>query len=342
MPNEPYRPLVLVVEDDPANRALLTQLLERADYRPVLASDGLSGLAAAFDLNPDVMLLDVELPGLDGLEICRRLRLDPRTVALPIVLLTGKASVDDVVAGLDAGADDFLAKPFHAYELLARLRSARRLALVMAEMEGAHGVVAALANAVEAKDQVTEHHCQRLAGLANLLGVAAGLDPRTLKGVVFGALLHDIGKIGVSDLILQKQGPLTSDEWAEMRQHPIIGERICRPLAASRDFAPIVRHHHERWDGFGYPDRLRGLDIPIGARIVGLVDAFDAMTHDRPYRAGFALDQALEEIRTEAGRQFDPELVACFLDIVHGEDPVTTGDQLRIGSLSAIRASSLT
>jgi putative two-component system response regulator len=321
---------------------LLTHLLERAGYRPVTANDGPSGLAAAFELEPDVVLLDVNLPGIDGLEICRRLRADPRTVALPVVLLTGRTSVDDVVAGLDAGADDFLSKPFHEAELLARLRSARRLALVMAEMEGAQGVVAALANAVEAKDTMTEHHCQRLAGLAHLLATAAELDPASIKGVVFGALLHDIGKIGVSDLILKKPARLTADEWTEMRRHPIIGEQICRPLASSREFAPIVRHHHERWDGLGYPDRLRGDEIPIGARIVGLVDAFDAMTHDRPYRDARSPMDAIAALGTDAGRQFDPGLVERFAIIVERDDLTEPGERLRMDSLAALRASSLT
>ena len=335
-------PTVLVIEDDPANRALLTALLERAGYRAVTASDGPSGLAAALEIAPDLVLLDVGLPGMDGLEICRRLRADPRTVTLPVVLLTGRTSVDDVVAGLDAGADDFLAKPFREAELLARLRSARRLALVVAEMESAQGVVAALANAVEAKDSMTEHHCQRLAGLAHQLATAAGLDPVSVKGIVFGALLHDIGKIGVSDLVLKKPGELTDDEWIEMRRHPIIGEQICRPLASSREFAPIVRHHHERWDGAGYPDRLKGHEIPIGARIVGLVDAFDAIIHERPYREGQTLDNAVEEIAAEAGRQFDPDLVERFATIVERIDLEETDDRLRIGSLAALRASSLT
>ena len=336
----PAAPTVLVVEDDPSNSALLTALLERAGYRAVTASDGPSGLAAAFEIAPDLVLLDVGLPGMDGLEICRRLRADPRTVTLPVVLLTGRTSVDDVVAGLDAGADDFLAKPFHEAELLARLRSARRLALVMAEMESAQGVVAALANAVEAKDSMTEDHCQRLAGLSHLLATAAELDPVTIKAVVVGALLHDIGKIGVSDLILKKPGALTDDEWIEMRRHPIIGEQICRPLASSREFAPIVRHHHERWDGFGYPDRLKGREIPIGARIVGLVDAFDAIIHERPYRQGKTKEEAMAELTAEAGRQFDPDLVERFAAIVGRDDLGATDDRLRIDSLAALRASS--
>ena len=331
---DPAIPTVLVVEDDPSNRALLTRLLERAGYNAVAAPDGPSGLAAAFEVAPDIVLLDVGLPGMDGLAICRRLRADPRTVALPVVLLTGRTSVDDVVAGLDAGADDFLAKPFHEAELLARLRSARRLARVMAEMESAQGVVAALANAVEAKDSMTEHHCQRLAGLAHLLATAAELDPVSVKGVVFGALLHDIGKIGVSDVILKKPGALTKDEWLQMRQHPLIGEQICRPLASSREFAPIVRHHHERWDGRGYPDRLKGEEIPIGARIVGLVDAFDAIVHDRPYRDARSLEGAVAELAADAGRQFDP-------DLVEREDLTDTGQRLRMDSLAALRASSL-
>jgi putative two-component system response regulator len=220
------------------------------------------------------------------------------------------------------------------------LRSARRLALVMAEMEGAQGVVAALANAVEAKDSMTEHHCQRLAGLAHMLATATNLDPSSIKGVVFGALLHDIGKIGVSDVILKKPGLLTEAEWVEMRRHPIIGEQICRPLQSSREFAPIVRHHHERWDGAGYPDRLKGDEIPIGARIVSLVDAFDAMVHDRPYRQARPLDSVVAELAADAGRQFDPELVECFAGIIDEEGLAETSERLRIESLAALRASS--
>ena len=339
--SEASAPTVLVVEDDAANRVLLTRLLERAGYRPVTADDGPSGLAAAFELSPDVVLLDVGLPGMDGLEICRRLRADPRTVALPVVLLTGRTSVDDVVAGLDAGADDFLAKPFNEAELLARLRSARRLELVMAEMESAQGVVAALANAVEAKDSMTEDHCQRLAGLAHVLATAAGLDRVSIKGIVVGALLHDIGKIGISDVILKKPGLLTDEEWVEMRRHPLIGEQICRPLHSSREFAPIVRHHHERWDGAGYPDRLKGDAIPIGARIVCLVDAFDAMVHDRPYRAARPVESAVTTLGAGAGRQFDPELVECFAGVVERNGLIETDARRRIDTLAALRASSL-
>jgi putative two-component system response regulator len=334
-------PTVLVVEDDAANRVLLTRLLERAGYRAVTADDGPSGLAAAFEVAPDLVLLDIGLPGMDGLEICRRLRADPRTVALPVVLLTGRTSVEDVVAGLDAGADDFLAKPFHEAELLARMRSARRLALVMAEMEGAQGVVAALANAVEAKDSMTEDHCQRLAGLAHVLATAGGVEPATIKGIVIGALLHDIGKIGVSDLILRKPGLLTEEEWLEMRRHPLIGEQICRPLQSSREFAPIVRHHHERWDGAGYPDRLQGDEIPVGARIVSLVDAFDAMIHDRPYRAARPLESAMATLAAGAGHQFDPELVERFAAIVERDGVIESSVRLRVDSLAALRASSL-
>jgi putative two-component system response regulator len=265
------------------------------------------------------VLLDADLPGYSGLEVCRRLRGDPKTVALPIILVTGKAGSHDVVAGLDAGADDFVRKPFDEAELIARVRSVLRLARVTAEMVGSHGVIAALANAVEAKDPTTRLHCRRLANMAHQLGLEIGLEAGALKGVVFGALLHDIGTIGVSDAILSKPGPLTRQEWAEMRLHPLIGERICEPLATASQFAPIVRHHHERWDGAGYPDGLRGERIPIGARIVGLVDAYDAIIHDRPYRPARPVEEALHELEREAGAQFDPELVRRFVPLVERE-----------------------
>jgi putative two-component system response regulator len=264
------------------------------------------------------------------------LRADPRTVALPIILVTGQTASRDVVAGLDAGADDFVRKPYDEAELMARVRSVMRLARVTAEMVGAHGVIAALANAVEAKDATTELHCQRLAGLAHHLGIAAGLEPASLKGLVFGALLHDIGKIGVSDAILTKPGPLSREEWAEMRLHPLIGERICEPLATASQFSSIVRHHHERWDGTGYPDGLRGELIPLGARIVGLVDAFDAIIHERPYRPARSVDEAVEELQREAGSQFDPDLVRLFVPIIENEHGEIRTPAVR--ALEALRA----
>jgi putative two-component system response regulator len=313
------RPLVLVVEDDAANRVLLSRRLARAGYDSQAVGTGPEGLEAALQGDADLLLLDVELPGLDGFQICRLLRADPRTVALPIILLTGRTSRADVVTGLDAGADDFLRKPYDEAELMARVRSVLRLTAAMAEVAGAHGVMAALANAVEAKDATTEVHCERLASLAHRLATAAGVEPSDLRPIVFGAMLHDVGKIGVRDEILTKPGPLTPDEWDEMRRHPVIGERICLPLASSASFGPIVRHHHERWDGKGYPDGLRSEAIPLGARIVGVVDAFDAIVHPRPYRAARSVDEALAELRRERGGQFEPALVEVFLRIVEAD-----------------------
>jgi putative two-component system response regulator len=307
---------LLVVEDDPSNRALLSELLTSEGYRAILAADGESGQRAVATHRPDLVLLDVGLPGLDGFELTRRLRLDPALATLPILLLTGRTAMSDVVTGLDAGADDFITKPFARPELIARIRSALRLRSVLVGMEAVHAVVAALANAVEAKDVPTERHCERLALLAARLGDRIGLSGAELDAITYGALLHDVGKIGVPDTILAKTGPLTDEEWAAVRRHPVIGERICAPLGAFAAFGPIIRHHHERWDGAGYPDGLRGEAISLGARIVGLVDAFDAMSHGRPYRAARTIDQALGEIRREAGRQFDPELVPVFVEEV--------------------------
>jgi putative two-component system response regulator len=308
-----------VVEDDAANRALLQALLRREGYEVIVAASGRDGLRAVRDDAPDLVLLDIEMPGMNGLEVCRALRADPDTVALPIILLTGRSSTSDLVDGLDAGADDFLRKPFERAELLARIRSVLRLAEAMAEVDGAHGVIAALANAVEAKDELTERHCQRLSTHARELALQAGVRSAELRPIVLGAMLHDVGKIGIADSVLNKPGPLTAAERLVMQTHPIIGASICAPLRGSRLFVPVIRHHHERWDGAGYPDRLRGEEIPLGARIVGLVDAFDAMVHDRPYRPARSVADALDEIHGLAGRQFDPELVAAFVPLVEAE-----------------------
>jgi putative two-component system response regulator len=305
---------ILVVEDDAANRLLLTTILGQAGYSTVSAADGETGLRAAREHDPDAVILDIGLPALDGLEVTRLLRAREATRTLPVILLTARASMADMVQGLDAGADDFIAKPFQREELLARIRSAVRMRRAVLGMETARSVVAALAGAVEAKDASTNAHCERLARLAAGIGRRAGFDDLQQEALAYGALLHDVGKIGIPEAILHKPGPLDAQEWTVLRRHPEIGERICRPLGLSSRFLPIVRHHHERWDGCGYPDGLAGELIPVGARIVGVVDAFDAMTHDRPYRAARPTGEALDEIRRESGRQFDPGLASLFIE----------------------------
>jgi putative two-component system response regulator len=307
-------PLVVVIEDEATQRMLLTRLLEREGYVVLALPDGETGLRAIIEYAPQLVLLDLNLPRMDGLEICRQLRADPLTATLPVIVVTAHTSLDDMVGALDAGADDFLAKPVQQAELLARMRSAIRLRRSITSLERATQIVAALANAVEAKDVGLVHHCRWLAHHAARVGVQVGLRGEELEAVAYGALLHDVGKIGVPEHLLRKEGPLSDEEWSVMRRHPEIGERICRPLRTSLSFAPIIRHHHEKFNGKGYPDRLRGEEIPLGARIVAVADAYEAMVHGRPYQPAQPHSLAAEELMSLRGSQFDPDLVPIFLD----------------------------
>ncbi len=307
--------VILVVDDEPVNRKLMRELLATRGYQIELAGNGEEALSKVRTHHPDLILLDVMMPQLDGLQTCRILKADETTRLVPIVLLTAMASLEDRVAGIEAGADDFITKPFNAVELLARVRSLVRVKHLNDQLERTEGILFALAATVEAKDPYTEGHLHRLVEYTTRLADALKLSPQDKHMVHYGALLHDIGKIGIPDAILNKPGRLTPEEFAIIQHHPEIGERICRPLRFAAHICPIVRGHHERWDGRGYPDGLAGEAITLGARIVAIADAFDAMTTDRPYRKALARDQVWEILRLEAGKQWDAALVDAFIAV---------------------------
>jgi cyclic di-GMP phosphodiesterase len=274
-----------------------------------LAPDGATALAVIETDPPDLVLLDVRMPRMDGYEVCRRIKSMPRGRLLPVVMITGLSHTAHRVAALEAGADDFMSKPVDGSELIARVRSALRLKELYNTLDSAEHVIFSLATAVEAKDSFTERHTQRVGESARLLGQRLGLPESTLDVLYRGGIIHDIGKIGVSDSILHKPGPLDPIEVPQMQAHVEIGESIVRPLHSTTGLLPIIRHHHERFDGLGYPDRLRAREIPRAARIVSVCDAFDALVNDRPYRTRRSTTEALAVLRAGAGTQWDPETV---------------------------------
>jgi len=285
-------------------------------YRTREAASAEEALAELVGELPDLILLDVRMSGITGIELCRQLKADKATRLVPIVLLTAQGELDTRVAGLEAGADDYFTKPVHLRELGARLRALIRLKRVVEELEKAENVITSLALTIEARDTYTAGHCVRLATLAVELGERLGLSQDDIGALRLGGFLHDLGKIAVPDGILLKRGSLTADEWSVMREHPIVGDRLARPMRTLGLVLPIIRHHHERMNGHGYPDRLVGNEIPFLARIMTIVDVYDALRTRRPYKP--ALEEA-EALRTlEAGTrsgQLDPDLVKLFLEI---------------------------
>ena len=302
-------PLVLVVDDGEMNRALVEAYLGDLDCRLRTAEDGPTALAAIEAESPDLVLLDVQMPGMDGYEVCRRIKARPRGRLLPVVMITALDHPKDRVLALEAGADDFMSKPVDRVELVARVRSALRLKALYDNLDSADQVIFSLAAAVEAKDAYTERHTHRVAETARHVGEKMGLSERALDALYRGGIIHDIGKIGVPDAVLLKPGPLDARELAAMRMHPIIGESIVRPLRSGASLLPIIRHHHEHFDGGGYPDGLARRAIPHLARIVAVCDAYDALVTDRPYRRAKSVDEAIAILNDGAGHQWDPEAV---------------------------------
>jgi len=306
-------PIVLVVDDGETNRALVMAYLADLDCRLRSAENGPSALAAIEAEPPDLVLLDVQMPGMDGYEVCRRIKARPRGRLLPVVMLTALNHANDRVLALEAGADDFMTKPVDRVELVARVRSALRLKAVYDNLDSAEQVIFSLAAAVEARDAYTEKHTHRVAESARHVGMKMGLPERALDALYRGGIIHDIGKIGIPDAILLKRGPLNAEELQNMRMHPQIGESIAKPLRSAAALLPIIRHHHEHYDGNGYPDGLAGRAIPHLARIVAVCDAYDALVTDRPYRMAKSPEEAVSVLVDGAGRQWDAEAVEVLV-----------------------------
>jgi putative two-component system response regulator len=293
---------ILIADDEETNREILTEMLAPEGHRLLCAKDGNQALDVIHGNPIDLALLDVMMPGKTGFEVCRTVKSDPDTRFLPVVLVTGLSRPEERIEGITCGADDFLNKPVNYQELLARTRSLLRLKEFTNELENAETVLFSLALSIEAKDPYTKGHCDRLSEYSVAMGERLGLPHEQCVALRRAGVVHDIGKIGVPEHILLKKGPLTDEEWVIMKQHPAAGERICSPLRSFRLVLPIIRHHHEKLNGTGYPDGLKGDQIPYTARILQVTDVYDALTTDRPYRAALSREDALLIMRAEVAR----------------------------------------
>ena len=310
------KPVVLVVDDVSANRDLLEGHLYDLGYDVRQARDGAEALEMIEVEEPDLILLDLDMPRVGGLEVCRLVKSHPLRRLIPIVILTALQDRLTRLKGLEAGADDFLTKPFDAKELVVRAKVLLRDRELNKRLDATEHVLRAFARAVAVRDRYTIHHAERVGRYSREVGRAWGLAGEDLEILYLGGVFHDLGKVGVPDAILLKPGPLTDEEFATMRRHSVEGERICQALRSVGPFLPVIRHHHERFDGRGYPDRLAGADIPIGARIAAIADGWDAMTSERPYRPPLDREAALRELRRGSGTQWDASFVDVFLTLV--------------------------
>ncbi len=308
---------ILVVEDNVVNGALLKEMLATRGYPAVAVQSAAEAEAEIQREAPDLILLDVIMPGKSGYELCRELKEDSKTRLIPIIMITGLSDREDRLKGIEAGADEFLTKPICSEELFARVSSLLKLKEFTDELETADSVLCSLGLSVEARDPYTEGHCERLASYATDLGRFLLLDEESLVALQRGGYLHDLGKIAVPDEILKKGSNLTAAEWEIMKRHPATGETICRPLKSLRLVLPIIRHHHEHSDGSGYPDGLRAGEIPLLPRILQVVDIYDALRTARPYKPALAHEQAAVTMRAEAkSGLWDEELVAEFFNML--------------------------
>lgn len=309
------RPTLLLVDDEPANLHVLRQILQQ-DYRLLFARDGQRALELAREEYPDLILLDVMMPGLTGLEVCRQLKSDPRTLAIPVIFVTALSDTEDESRGFEAGGVDYISKPVSPPVVRARVRTHLSLVRVEELRETRLQIVQRLGLAAEYKDNETGLHVIRMSHYCHILALAAGFTEAAAEELLNAAPMHDIGKIGIPDAILLKPGKLDAEEWKIMQQHVQIGARIIgeHPSGLLRMARSIALCHHEKWNGSGYPQGLAGQAIPIEARIAAIADVFDALTSARPYKPAWSVTDAVSLIQREAGSHFDPQLVELFVE----------------------------
>jgi putative two-component system response regulator len=310
------RPTILLVEDDAPIREALAGLFDEFGYHAVKASSAEAALDILNVIAPDLIVTDVRLEAMSGIELCKHIKHDSRYEFTPVVILTALADQASRVAGLAAGADDFFSKPVDFVELRTRVTALLRVKFLLGELERAEAVITTLALTIEARDPYTGGHSDRLGRYAVAVGRALGVDGPTLRALQFGGYLHDIGKVAVPDSVLLKPGRLDAQERQLIQAHPVVGAELVRGLRTLDSVRPIIRHHHERWNGSGYPDGLEGEAIPLGARIISVVDVYDSLHGARPYKRAQSHDEALSRLRQETDAGYlDPTIVDAFSDV---------------------------
>lgn len=315
MKSDHQRPTLLLVDDEASNLQVLRHTLQN-DYRLLFAKDGQTALELVRQNRPDLVLLDVMMPGMSGHQVCRALKQDNATQSIPVIFVTALADAENEHLGLELGAVDYITKPFNPHIVRARVRTHLRLVRVEELVHTRLEIVRALGKAAEYKDNETGAHVLRMSHFSQLVALEMGFSEYEAEQLLHAAPMHDIGKIGIPDAILSKPGRLTDEEWVIMRQHTVIGAHILGDHSSGllRLAASIALSHHEKWDGSGYPHGLAGEDIPLHARIVAIADVFDALTSVRPYKRAWTIEDAVELIRSESGRHFDPRVVTAFLN----------------------------
>lgn len=314
---DPEKPKVLIVDDHPASRMTAVALLSVEGYDVLEAESGSAALELVAYTNPDLILLDVMMPGMDGYEVCQQLKKHEHTRLIPVVFVTALNDRRARLRGIEAGGDDFLSKPFDQLELSARVNSLVHQKRLNEDLDHAGQVLFSIARTIESRDPNTGDHCERLVAAGKALGEFLNLSRLEIRDLMWGGYLHDIGKVGVPDSVLLKMGGLTTDEWEVMRQHVLIGERICQPLRTMQGVVPIIRHHHERWDGSGYPDGLVGSNIPYLAQVFQMIDIYDALTHERPYKPALTASESLTIMVQETAKGWrNPDLMEQFLAFI--------------------------